>query len=146
MTNLALLNFKTQLAHVLYPVLRSVALLSIHDKLAQHITCLTAPNRERYHAKCLQQEVSYHSPQSSMTRENTIMTEHICYIEQFPHGLPHRDEAELRPCGHYACAPHTITYYGTGDDDDVKVLRSHGSQCEGVTGPDGRAYGRRSTG
>jgi len=43
--------------------------------------------------------------------------ERICYIEQFPHGLPHREEAELRPCGHYARAPHTITYFGTGDDD-----------------------------
>ena len=48
------------------------------------------------------------------------MTEHICYIEQFPHSLPHRDQAELRPCGHYACAPHTITYYGTGDDDELE--------------------------
>ncbi len=47
------------------------------------------------------------------------MTEHQCYIEQFPHMLPHRDSAELRPCGHYACAPHTITYYGTGDDEEL---------------------------
>jgi hypothetical protein len=45
--------------------------------------------------------------------------EYICYIEQFPHSLPHRDAAELRPCGHYACAPHTISYYGTGDDDEL---------------------------
>ncbi len=47
------------------------------------------------------------------------MPEHLCYIEQFPHGLPHRDEVELRPCGHYACSPHTITYYGTGEDDEL---------------------------
>jgi len=55
----------------------------------------------------------------SMTTENekNAMTE--CYIEQFPHALPHRDEAELRPCGHYACAPHTITYYGTGEDEEL---------------------------
>jgi len=47
------------------------------------------------------------------------MSEQVCYIEQFPHSLPHRAEAVLRPCGHYACAPHTITYYGTGDDDEL---------------------------
>jgi hypothetical protein len=38
-----------------------------------------------------------------------------CYIDQFPHQLPHRDAATLRPCGHLACDPHTITYYGTGE-------------------------------
>ena len=43
-----------------------------------------------------------------------------CYIEQFPHALPHRDEASLRPCGHWACEPHTITYYGRGIDDDER--------------------------
>jgi hypothetical protein len=47
------------------------------------------------------------------------MTEHMCYIEQFPHGLPHQEEAQLRPCGHHACPPHTITYFGTGDDDEL---------------------------
>src|SRR5260370_16440513 len=47
------------------------------------------------------------------------MTEPPCYSEQFPHRLAKRDEAELRPCGHYACPPHTITYYGTGDDDEL---------------------------
>ncbi len=50
------------------------------------------------------------------------MTEHIehtCYIEQFPHSLPHQVEAILQPCGHYACAPHTITYFGTGDDEEL---------------------------
>lgn len=46
--------------------------------------------------------------------------EHDCYIEQFPHQLPHRDAAELRPCGHWACAPHTISYYGTGEDNDIR--------------------------
>jgi hypothetical protein len=44
------------------------------------------------------------------------MTEANCYLESFPHVLPHRDEAKQRPCGHWACDPHTITYYGTGDD------------------------------
>lgn len=47
------------------------------------------------------------------------MEDHTCYIEQFPHALPHRDQAALQPCGHYACPPHTITYYGTGDDDEL---------------------------
>ena len=51
--------------------------------------------------------------------EKSIMTEYTCYIEQFPHRLPHAEVAELRPCGHYACPPHTITYYGTGDDDEL---------------------------
>ena len=45
---------------------------------------------------------------------------HPCYIEQFPHALPHRDAAALRPCGHYACDPHTITYYGTGEENDAR--------------------------
>jgi hypothetical protein len=48
-----------------------------------------------------------------------MVEQHECYIEQFPHRLPHRDLAELRPCGHYACPSHTITYYGTGDDDEL---------------------------
>lgn len=43
-----------------------------------------------------------------------------CYIDQFPHGLPHRNEAQLRPCGHHACDPHTITYYGTGEENDER--------------------------
>jgi hypothetical protein len=43
---------------------------------------------------------------------------HPCYIEGFPHALPHRAEAKLRPCGHWACDPHTITYYGRFDDDE----------------------------
>ncbi len=43
-----------------------------------------------------------------------------CYIDQFPHSLPHRAEALLRPCGHHACDPHTITYYGTGEENDVR--------------------------
>ncbi len=46
------------------------------------------------------------------------MSETICYLEKFPHVLPHRDEAKQRPCGHWACDPHTITYYGTGDDSE----------------------------
>ena len=45
---------------------------------------------------------------------------HTCYIEQFPHALPHRDEPAPRPCGHYACDPHTITYYGTGAANDQR--------------------------
>ena len=44
-----------------------------------------------------------------------------CYIERFPHQLPHRDgTAQLRPCGHWACDPHTITYYGTGQEGDKR--------------------------
>jgi hypothetical protein len=54
-----------------------------------------------------------------MISEINFMTEAACFIDQFPHSLPHRDQAELRPCGHYACPPHTITYYGTGDDDEL---------------------------
>lgn len=47
------------------------------------------------------------------------MSEHTCYIAQYPHRLPCQDEAALQPCGHYACPPHTITYYGTGDDEEL---------------------------
>lgn len=43
-----------------------------------------------------------------------------CHIAAFPHRLPHRDAARLRHCGHAACDPHTITYYGTGDDPDAE--------------------------
>lgn len=43
-----------------------------------------------------------------------------CYIDQFPHSLPHRDTPQPLPCGHSACAPHTITYYGTGAPNDVR--------------------------
>ncbi len=42
-----------------------------------------------------------------------------CYIEQFEHKLPHRGPAETRKCGHSACEPHTIKYYGTGDDPEA---------------------------
>ncbi len=50
-----------------------------------------------------------------------MTTEHAdCYIEQFHHRLPHRDAAEVRHCGHAACAPHTLTYYGTGDDPEAE--------------------------
>ena len=45
---------------------------------------------------------------------------HECYIDLFPHALPHRDDAQLRPCGHWACDPHTITYYGTGEENDAR--------------------------
>ncbi len=44
-----------------------------------------------------------------------------CYIGQFPFRLPHRAETtQLRPCGHWACNPHTITYYGSGLPDDIR--------------------------
>ena len=43
---------------------------------------------------------------------------HTCYIDEFPHALPHRADARLRPCGHWACDPHTITYYGRLEDDE----------------------------
>jgi hypothetical protein len=26
----------------------------------------------------------------------------------------------MRPCGHWACDPHTITYYGTGEEGDQR--------------------------
>ena len=44
-----------------------------------------------------------------------------CYIGEFPHALPHREgTTALRPCGHWACDPHTITYYGTGEENDER--------------------------
>lgn len=44
-----------------------------------------------------------------------------CYIEEFAHALPHREgTTTLRPCGHWACDPHTITYYGTGEENDER--------------------------
>ena len=43
-----------------------------------------------------------------------------CYVERFPHKLPHGEGAQLRPCGHVACNAHTITYYGTGEGEDVR--------------------------
>ena len=43
-----------------------------------------------------------------------------CYIDHFPHSLPHRNVAQVRPCGHAACDPHTITYYGTGAANDAR--------------------------
>jgi hypothetical protein len=44
----------------------------------------------------------------------------VCYIEHFPHQLPHRSDPAMRPCGHAACDPHTITYYGTGEEGDQR--------------------------
>jgi hypothetical protein len=44
----------------------------------------------------------------------------VCYIEQYPHQLPHGEGLQLRPCGHEACNPHMITYYGTGEDEDIR--------------------------
>lgn len=44
------------------------------------------------------------------------MADVVCYLESFPHVLPHRDEARMRPCGHWACDPHTITYYGVDEE------------------------------
>jgi hypothetical protein len=43
-----------------------------------------------------------------------------CFIEQFTHNLPHRGIAQTRQCGHAACDPHTLTYYGTGDDPEAE--------------------------
>ena len=43
-----------------------------------------------------------------------------CHVDQFHHSLPHRNLAQLRPCGHLACDPHTITYYGTGAPNDQR--------------------------
>jgi hypothetical protein len=43
-----------------------------------------------------------------------------CVVDRYPHSLPHRGAAQMRPCGHAACDPHTISYYGTGDDPDAE--------------------------
>ncbi|HEY7780097.1 MAG TPA: hypothetical protein VIC85_07795 [Ktedonobacterales bacterium] len=43
-----------------------------------------------------------------------------CYIDRFPHSLPHRGTTIERPCGHQACDPHVITYYGSGDASDAR--------------------------
>lgn len=43
-----------------------------------------------------------------------------CYIDSYDHRLPHRDAAAARRCGHAACDPHTLTYYGTGDDPEAE--------------------------
>jgi hypothetical protein len=51
---------------------------------------------------------------------STVDPAAVCYIEDFPHHLPHRDAPTLRPCGHLACDPHTITYYGTGVEGDER--------------------------
>ncbi len=61
--------------------------------------------------------------------ENGARTPPPCYIEQFPHALPHRDAAQLRPCGHWACDPHTITYYGRGVENDEDADEREGEYC-----------------
>jgi hypothetical protein len=52
--------------------------------------------------------------------------EHPCILEGYPHSLPHRGTAQLRPCGHWACDPHTITFYGydeeTGEEGDYCMV------------------------
>jgi hypothetical protein len=53
-------------------------------------------------------------------RARTQVSDPRCYIDGFPHGLAHRAEAQLRPCGHLACDPHTITYFGTGEPQDAR--------------------------
>ncbi|HEX9412241.1 MAG TPA: hypothetical protein VF916_01945 [Ktedonobacterales bacterium] len=53
-------------------------------------------------------------------RAQTSESNPNCYIDQYSHALPHRAEAQLRPCGHHACDPHTITYYGTGEPHDER--------------------------
>jgi hypothetical protein len=53
-------------------------------------------------------------------RDTNEQSPRTCYIDQFPHALPHRDEPALRPCGHWACEPHTITYYGRGIENDER--------------------------
>jgi hypothetical protein len=50
----------------------------------------------------------------------TSETNAECYIDQYPHGLPHRATAQVRPCGHRACDPHTITYFGSGEANDAR--------------------------
>lgn len=48
-----------------------------------------------------------------------------CYIEKFPHTKPHEGKATLLSCGHWACVGHTITYFGTGENDEAP----EGSYC-----------------
>ena len=67
----------------------------------------------------VQDNRKYTTPIYLLLAREKMMSTHVCYIEQFPHRLPHDREAVLLPCGHYACPPHTITYYGTGDDDEL---------------------------
>ena len=56
----------------------------------------------------------------SEPRAATVVSYPDCYIDGFAHALPHRAEAQPRPCGHRACDPHTITYYGTGEPGDAR--------------------------
>jgi hypothetical protein len=59
-------------------------------------------------------------PALSGPTAQTHASDPACYIDQFPHSLPHRAEPQLRPCGHRACDPHTITYYGSGEANDAR--------------------------
>ncbi len=43
-----------------------------------------------------------------------------CHIDQFAHALPHRVGVQTRKCGHQACDPHTLTYFGSGDDPEAE--------------------------
>jgi hypothetical protein len=61
-----------------------------------------------------------HSDEMNAPAARTVASNPACYIDQFPHGLPHRNEPQMRPCGHAACDPHTITYYGTGAPNDAR--------------------------
>jgi hypothetical protein len=64
------------------------------------------------------------------------MSEQPCYIDSFAHLSKHRGEAVLRPCGHWACEPHTITYYGTeeepGDDEGEYCMVCYNKQFPGM--------------
>jgi len=56
-----------------------------------------------------------------MFADDTLQQLPDCYIDQFTHALPHRvGGVQPRKCGHAACDPHTITYYGSGDDPEAE--------------------------
>ncbi len=61
-----------------------------------------------------------HSILNPLIQPEPEMDHSDCYIESFAHSLPHRAVAAPRRCGHAACDPHTITYYGTGDDPEAE--------------------------
>ena len=67
-----------------------------------------------------------------------------CYIDQFPHSLPHRDTPQPLPCGHSACAPHTITYYGMRYGFHSPVIVRCPSPPAASTDRASRASGSRS--
>ena len=64
------------------------------------------------------------------------MTEQQCYIDSFAHVSIHGGEGRLRPCGHWACDAHTITYYGVEeqkqDDEGEYCMVCYGKKFPGM--------------